>query len=115
MLIYSLLEDLPISNMSTKAKNYLRDVLRLMIHLNKKSLEDSENKIKFIFPWNEIFIILDMLKSDLGKVFFDIVNLTIDYLFLNRNLYKSDLANTKTILRSNITILIRVGNNFTPH
>ena len=91
--------------MSLKEKKYLRDILRLMIYLNKISLDDAENKIKFIFPLSEIFTILDMLKNEhLEEIFFEIVNLAIDFLFLNRNLYKAELANNKKILRSIITI-----------
>ena len=100
ILNLSLLEN--ISDLSPNERIYLRDILRLMIYMNKKlKRAENENKVKFFLPLSDIFSIFDLLKkNDLKEIMFDIVILAIDYLYLNRIFYQNDLAKNKKILRS---------------
>jgi hypothetical protein len=102
------MEDL--NNIGQIERIYLRDILRLVIYVNKKMNHDeNENKMKFVIHLQEIFTIFDMLKkNDWKEIYFEIINLAIDYLYINCNYYKIELAGNKKILRSKTSIKIEL-------
>ena len=85
-------------------KNF-KEVLRLIIYMKRVDLEDKTTKLKILIPYIEVISILDVLKSNYTNVtkfleFFDVINLTIDILYLNKEFYIIDLSDNKSFLRS---------------
>ena len=73
--------------------------------MKRVDLEDKTTKLKILIPYIEVISILDVLKSNYTNVtkfleFFDVINLTIDILYLNKEFYIIDLSDNKSFLRS---------------
>jgi hypothetical protein len=96
----SLINSLVANNFTQSTYMSLKEILQLMIYLKSIILDEYDTKIKHRFPLSEIMVILDILKNNSNDQFqLEIINLAIDYLFINRDIYKQELANNKQYLR----------------
>ena len=75
----------------------LREIIRLIIYLKNLNINDYENKIKFIFPVKEVITIIEQFfkQDNINNIPFDLINLSIEYLYDNSCLYKHDLGSNK--------------------
>ena len=89
---------------NTDRKNFT-EILKLISFLCRK--RGNESQIKLLLPYSDIISILDIIKinADLKKFqFIEIINLTIELFYLNREYYIQDINENKSHLRSKMLI-----------
>lgn len=103
----TLIRVLEIRKLTEDEQICLREVIRLIIYLKKLNIEDYENKVKFIFPLKEVLSILSTLEyMSIEDIHFDIINLSIEYLYSNNYLYKQELETNKIYMKKLESILV---------